>query len=217
MKKWFKRRLMIKIEKTHYNSIAGLLAECFLEDQLVLKQIKGIEDQRNFLEKLFLSQMSVLNKTCELYCPDDTFNSILAGCEKKYSSLFREVILNIACQMKLLNLIKRSELKIFAQNSKKAMKSVDLNWHKEFIKGNYYYIKIIAIAKEHRGKGIFKKLISPVIHKCNERSIPIILETNTPENIPIYQHYGFELFKTISESETGFCQYCFIKHPKLQL
>ncbi len=205
---------MIKIEKIHYNILAKLLVECFLEDQLVLKQIKGIENQKEFLEKLFLSQMFVLNKTCEIYSLDENLNSLLVGYEKKKYSLFREIILSVLCQIKLLNSINGSDLKIFAQNSKKAMESVDLKWHREFIKGNYYYIKIIAIAKEHRGRGVFRKLMMPIIHKCNEKFIPIILETNTPENIPIYEHYGFELIRTIPENKTGFCQYCFIKQPK---
>lgn len=148
------------------------------------------------------------------YSLDENLKSLLVGYEKKKYSLFREIILSVLSQIKLLNSINGSDLKIFAQNSKNAMKSVDLKWHREFIKGNYYYIKIIAIAKDYRGRGIFRKLMMPIIHKCNKKFIPIILETNTPENIPIYQHYGFELIRTIPENKTGFCQYCFIKQPK---
>lgn len=119
-------------------------------------------------------------------------------------------------QFKLLHSVNVTDLKIYTKNCKDASKNVDLNWHREFIKGNYYHIKIVAVAKEYRGQGIFRKLIMPIINSCDENSIPIILETNTVENIPIYQHFGFELVKTINDEE-DFCQYCFIKHSKTNL
>ncbi|WP_099467570.1 hypothetical protein [Konateibacter massiliensis] len=74
---------MIKIEKEHYNSIAKLLSECFLEDELVVRQIKGIANPENFLEKLFLLQMSVFHKTHEVNSLDDNLNSVIIGYEKK--------------------------------------------------------------------------------------------------------------------------------------
>ncbi len=204
---------MIKIEKEHYHSIARLLAECFLEDELVVKQIKGIENPKEFLEKLFFSQMPVLHKTCEMNSLDDGINSVIAGYEKKKYKPIRVLLLSILCQFKLSNSIKGSDLKLYVQNCREALKCVDLKWHRKFVKGNYYYIKIIAIAKSSRGKGSFRALLMPVINHCKEKTIPIVLDTNTAENVPIYQHFGFELIKTIPEKETGFCQYCFIKQP----
>lgn len=208
---------MIKTDKTHYKVIAKLLADCFLEDQLVQSQIKGIENPDKFLEKLFLSQMSVLNHTCEIHSLDKEFQSILVGYEKKKHRLLREIVLSILCQLRISKYMTSDELKIFAQNSKESRNNIDLNWHKEFVKGNYYYIKVIAIAKECRGKGAFRKLISPIIHLSREKDIPIVLETNTPENIPIYQHFGFELVRTIPGSAVDFCQYCFIKRPEQEV
>ncbi len=204
---------MIRVEKEHYHSIARLLTECFLEDQLVVKQIKGIENSEEFLEKLFLSQMAVLHKTCEMNSLDDSMNSVIVGYEKKKYKPIQVLLLSILCQFKLSHSMKGSDLKLYAQNCKEALKCVNLKWHREFVKGNYYYIKIIAIAKNSRGKGSFRALIMPIINYCKEKTIPIVLETNTAENVPIYQHFGFELIKTIPEKGTDFCQYCFIKRP----
>lgn len=208
---------MIKIDKTHYSIIAKLLTECFLEDQLVFKQIKGIENPDEFLEKLFLSQMIVLNNTCEIHTLDENCKSVLVGYEKKNYSFFREIVLSILCQIKLFNCINSNDLKIFVQNSKDAKNSVDLKWHREYVKGNYYYIKIIAIAKEYRGRGNLRKLIMPIISMCNEKAMPIVLETNTHENIPIYQHFGFELIRTLPEGEADLYQYCFMKNPDKEI
>ncbi len=204
---------MIKIRQEHYHKIARLLSECFWEDQLIAKQIKGIENPEEFLEKLFLLQMPVLHKTCEMNSLDDSMNSVIVGYEKKKYKPAKVLILSILGQFKLSHSTKGSDLKLYAQNCEEALKSVDLKWQKEFVRGNYYHIKIIAIAKNSRGKGDFRALIMPIINACREKAIPVVLETNTADNIPIYQHFGFELVKTIAQKDTDFCQYCFIRQP----
>lgn len=47
---------MLKIMKEHKISIAKLLTECFLDDELVIKQIKGIKGWRRIFGKvIFIS------------------------------------------------------------------------------------------------------------------------------------------------------------------
>ena len=202
---------MISILEEHFDSMAKLLADCFIDDELVVKQTKGIENPKEFLEKLFLLQMPVLQKTCEMYSLDENLNSVIIGYEKKKYRPMKTLLLGILCQFKLSHMLKSDDLKLYTQNLNDASKSIDLKWQKEFIKGNYYYLKVIAIAESSRKKGTFRALITPIINYCEEKHIPIVLETNTPENVPIYQHFGFELVKTIQEKGTDFCQYCFIK------
>lgn len=206
---------MIKIEKEHYPAVAELLTDCFLEDQLILKQVKDIENAEEFLKKLFLIQMPVLHTTSDISSMDESINSVIVGYEKnKYKPLL-VLLLSIFGQLTLTRSIKSSDLQQYTQNCKETYKAVDLKWQKEFIKGNYYHLKVIAIAKSCRGKGIFRALITPIIDYSKEKNIPIILETNTVENIPIYQHFGFKLVKTIPEKDTDFCQYCFIREPSV--
>jgi hypothetical protein len=209
----YRGEAMIKIEERHYHSVARLLTECFLEDQLVAKQVAGIEKPEEFLEKLFFLQMPVLHKTSEIYSLDDSMNSVIVGYEKKKYKPIRVLLLSILCQFKFSGAFHSSDLKVYAQNCREAIKDLDLKWQKKYVKGNYYYIKVIAIAKSSRGKGDFRSLITPIINACKEKDIPIVLDTNTPENVPIYQHFGFELIKTITKEGADFCQYCFIKQP----
>ena len=204
---------MVKIMKEHNHSIAKLLTECFLEDQLVIKQTKGIKDVEGFLEKLFLFQLPIFQKTCEMFSLDDSLNSVIVGYEKNKYKTVQVMVLSILCQFKFLRSVKGNDLKIYTKNSREASKSIDLKWQNEFIRGNYYHIKIIAISKKKRGKGTFRELILPIANHCKEINIPIILETNTAENIPIYKHFGFEQVKTISKDGSDFCQYCLIKQP----
>jgi hypothetical protein len=204
---------MKTITKENYRAITKLLTGCFLEDELVVKQTKGIVNTESFLEKLFFLQMTILHKTCEIKTLDDSMNSVIIGYEKKKYKPILVLFLSILCQFKLSLVIKSSDLKLFIKNCKETLQCVNLNWTKDYVEDNYYCIKIIAIEKNSRGKGIFRALIMPVIDYCKEKHIPIILETNTAENVPIYQHFGFEMIKMIPDKGSNFCQYCFIKQP----
>lgn len=126
-------RNIFRIEKEHYNSIAKLLTECFLEDQLVIKQVKGIENPETFLEKLFSSQMTILHKTFEINSLDENLSSVIVGYEKKKYNQFLVILLGILCQFKLLHIVNGNDLKIYAMNCKESLKNVNLKWHREFI------------------------------------------------------------------------------------
>jgi len=205
---------MNNVQESQYPAIANLLTTCFIDDQLILRQTKGIEKYEEFLKQLFLSQITVLARTCELHTIDDGFQSVLIGYEKRKYYAILGIVLSLLCQKKLLNSVNRNDINTFAQNTREVSRLVDLKWHKKYLSGNYYYIKAIAIAKECRETGIFRKLIMPIIQRCNEKQIPIILETNTADNVPIYEHFGFELVETISDSKTDFHQYCLMKKPE---
>jgi len=199
-----------------YPKLAKLLTECFFDDQLISRQLRGIAEPEIFLEKLFLIQIPVFDKTCEMNTLDDNLDSLIIGYEKKKFNQTRLMLLSVFYQLKFRNELNGNDLKIYKENGKAALRNLDLKWYKEFIKGNYYYIKAIAIKKGSRGKGVFRQLITPVVDYCNENSLPIILETNTSENVPVYRHFGFELVKTIKNKSGDFCQYCLIRKPEAE-
>ncbi|MDS0527076.1 GNAT family N-acetyltransferase [Clostridium sp. SHJSY1] len=204
---------MIRINETQIGSIAKLLADCFVDDSLVIMETKGIDNGKVFLEKLLAIQLPAFIKTMDVSSLDDKLNSVIISYEKNNYSNFRMLILNLLTSPKVLRVLEKEDLKVYSSNIKNVSKVINLKWQNEFIKGNYYYIKAIAIENKERGKGVFRKLITPTLNYCNENNIPIILESNSPNNIPIYQHYGFKLVKTIAKDGIDLKQYCFIKYP----
>ena len=202
---------MIRIRGNETEAIAKLLTNCFINDPLVIIETKGIENKEMFLENLFMIQLPIFEKTIEVFSLDDKLNSVIIGYEKKNYKNFRTLVLNLLASPKVFRALGKKDTKTYSANIKNALKVTDLKWQKEFIKGNYYYIKAIAIANEERGKGVFRKLITPTLNYCKENKLPIILESNNPNNIPIYEHFGFKLVKTIAKEGVELKQYCFIK------
>jgi len=94
---------MTKIHTEQYPRLAKLLTECFFEDRLVSGQIRGIEEPEIFLEKLFLIQIPVFDKTCEMNTLDDNLDSLIIGYEKKKFNQTKLILLSIFYQLKFRN------------------------------------------------------------------------------------------------------------------
>lgn len=205
---------MIRVTKNQIEPVAKLMAECFMDDPLVMMQTKGISKEKEFLENLFLCQLYALEKTADVYSSDDKCKSVLIRYEKRRLFTWMKLLMrNIQLSSKIRRLVGKEDLKIYLKNLKEVSKIVDLKWQNQFVKKDYYRINIIAIAQEERGKGVFRALIMPIIDKCNKNNTPIILETNDSKNIAIYEHFGFNLVKTIPYQGSELSQYCFIKYP----
>lgn len=57
----------------------------------------------------------------------------------------------------------------------------------------YFYLCMIGVLHEGRGKGLASQLMDPVLNHCKNNSIPAFLETGTPENVDIYKKKGFSV------------------------
>ncbi|MFL0197519.1 GNAT family N-acetyltransferase [Clostridium sp. WILCCON 0269] len=145
---------MIRINENQIASIAKLLTDCFINDSLVIMETKGIDNRKIFLEKLFIIQLHIFEKTIGVFSLGDKLNSVLIGYEKKNYKSFKTLILNLMASFRTLHVLGTKNLKIYSSNIKNVSKAINLKWQDEFIKGNYYYIKMIAIANEERGKGV---------------------------------------------------------------
>ena len=89
----------------------------------------------------------------------------------------------------------------------------NLRWRKQKCgKSNYYYIQLIAIERTMKGNGVLRRLIDPVLECCEQQKIPVLLDTHDKDNVPIYQHFGFELvMEHPSKNDSSIAQYSMMK------
>ena len=64
------------------------------------------------------------------------------------------------------------------------------------------YLFTIGVRKAHRGKGLGRKLIAPVLAACDREGLPAYLENSNPANRGFYGSCGFERVEMI-EAEPG--------------
>lgn len=67
--------------------------------------------------------------------------------------------------------------------------------HKRFANFPHWYLYCIAVDPIFQGKGFASALIRAKLMELDEQNLPCYLETYIESNVPIYQHFGFEVVK----------------------
>lgn len=85
-----------------------------------------------------------------------------------------------------------------SQRMSTVLKPTDLD-RIEFMRGrDYTYLVIIGVAPQYQGQGFGGQLLQAVIDQSDKSGLPVYLETETEENVQLYQHFGFTVMKVVT-------------------
>ena len=62
----------------------------------------------------------------------------------------------------------------------------------------YIYLQIIGVASKFQGQGFGGKLIRALIERSEQHGKYIYLETETEDNVKLYERFGFKVIKKVS-------------------
>jgi GNAT superfamily N-acetyltransferase len=65
----------------------------------------------------------------------------------------------------------------------------------------HWYLAVIGVDPAQHGHGIGAALLRSRLRRCDEERLPAYLESSNPENVPIYQHFGFHVTGTLGLPE----------------
>ena len=57
----------------------------------------------------------------------------------------------------------------------------------------HWYLAIIGVDPVRQGHGVGAALLRSRLRRCDEAGLPAYLESSNPENVPLYQHFGFHI------------------------
>ncbi len=205
---------MLNISPQTLDAIAGHMGSSFLEDPMNQAQLEGIIQK----EKLMLAHarlhVQYAIKARALHLLDNDPRAVMVALDSTSSSKFQEMQIIMKTIGVTFFILRFREVRCLIRNMKTLGKVLNFSWPKEFIQGRHYRVKIISIDKSLRGKGAFRRLFTPAIELADREGIPMVLETHNPSNVGLYQHFGFELVKTITSPATPVQQYCMIRKPQ---
>ena len=112
--------------------------------------------------------------------------------------------------IKLTSMMKYISFKEF-RTFVKAIHHNSSEWINEFVKGEFIHIDLIVVDKKHRNKGLAKEIIKNVFEEADKENVVVTLETQNPNNVPLYKHFGFEVVK--EQPYEKLIQYCMIRKP----
>ena len=90
-----------------------------------------------------------------------------------------------------IKLILKSGLGIIAKLLKYENYAMSLK--KKYTNHEDWYLFNLSVAKKSQNRGIASKLLRPMLEVCDSGQFVCYLETNKEANVPMYEHFGFEL------------------------
>lgn len=94
----------------------------------------------------------------------------------------------------------------------KARKYLNAAWTRELPAKKYIHIIYYAVRPPARGTGVAHRMIQPILSYADRKGLLVALETHNEKNVPMYQHYGFDLH-TVMETPFDLLQYCMVRRP----
>jgi ribosomal protein S18 acetylase RimI-like enzyme len=67
--------------------------------------------------------------------------------------------------------------------------------HNRHVTGQHWYLEFIGTEPEFRGKGYASQLLRPMLARLDKERLPCYLETQNPDKIPLYEHFGFKVME----------------------
>jgi ribosomal protein S18 acetylase RimI-like enzyme len=83
--------------------------------------------------------------------------------------------------------------------------------HKKHTPETHWYLSLLAVNPKLQGKGYASKMIYPMIQNIENEGYSIYLETNNPDNVTFYKHFGFKVLESLNIPNTPIIHWSMLK------
>ena len=193
--------------------MAKVIAESFSDYPLIRAVIGDVHNLDEVMYETSLLNLREFIKHGDAHLLAGTPQGIVLGYHSKAVRPITRTVQTIRLLLLLRRLLSKEDFRTMWKNLKTYDKVMDLKWPYRHIEGDFYYVKVVAIDPAIRGSGAFRKLMSPVLDGCDDRGLPIVLESHDERVAAIYSHYGFETVEVIEQDGLNVRQHCMIRRP----
>ena len=186
---------MKRIKEADLEKLAEFMIEQFWEKEEMQQMFKGFDEARgkSIATKLGFSELLYIQKKGDIFIFDDNITGAIVGIEAKKLLTIQRILLALKSN-KILDELSKEEIDLLKENTKLIKEVHSSNWFKKYNKTPYYFAQF-GIAKNKRSQGIARKMLEPFFEYVSTTNNYIVLETLTKSNVPIYEHFGFEIME----------------------
>lgn len=157
--------------------------------------LEGITAKEELTRIMLTTQIEDMYRDGEIWIAGD-FQGALTGHYGKGFTVFSLLKTAIRQNALMKRSLSKEDLQQLSANVKKSQGTVNMRWRKEVCgSNNYYYLQLVAVNRSSKGSGVFRQLVEPILLRSEHESIPVLLDTHDKDNIPLYEHFGFELVR----------------------
>lgn len=202
--------MLYRVQKGDTTRVGKVLANAFQHDPLWNKIYEGEPD----LQKRFRAHFEVPVRYClkygEVYATSENLEGIVAWVPGEYAEMTAWRIIRSGAMIAAFRM---------GSNTAKKMSSIFKPIAEDRLKHmagcTFLYIYVVGVSTELHGKGFGRTLIDAAIEKAEREGLQLYLETETEENVRMYEHFGFSLLKTVTLPIIGLPMWEMVWRPKL--
>lgn len=86
--------------------------------------------------------------------------------------------------------------------------------HSELVHVKHWYLFLLGVDPQQQGKGYASKLLREMLTGIDEEDLPCYLETEAERNVPIYEHFGFDVIDEFIVPNTMVKIWAMLREPK---
>jgi len=85
--------------------------------------------------------------------------------------------------------------------------------HREVAPDPHYYLLTLGVAPQAQGNGSGGRLVRTMVERADAESMPVYLETQRLENVPIYERFGFTVASETQIPNIGLRNWGMLRSP----
>jgi ribosomal protein S18 acetylase RimI-like enzyme len=201
--------MLYSVRREDITKAGEVLADAFQHDPVWNKIYEGESD----IEKRFHAHFEVPVRHClrygEVYAPSNALEGVIAWAPGKSAEMTAWSIIRSGAMGAVMRMGSNASKKMGS-----IFKSITIDRRQHMAGSTYIYIMVVGVATSMQGKGFGRKLISAAIEKSESEGLRLYLETETEENVMMYEHFGFRLLKRNSLPVIDLPMWEMVREPK---
>jgi ribosomal protein S18 acetylase RimI-like enzyme len=85
--------------------------------------------------------------------------------------------------------------------------------HQKYANEPHYYLDNLAVLPVEQGKGYSSQLMRPILERANAERVVAYTDTVTRANVPLYEHFGFQVMEECLVDGTGITVWSLKRSP----
>jgi ribosomal protein S18 acetylase RimI-like enzyme len=86
--------------------------------------------------------------------------------------------------------------------------------HKKYAGTPHFYLDNLGVLPAARGQGLASRLIRPFVELADAQGVIAYTDTVTPENVPLYEHFGFRCVQESYIASAGITVFALLRPAK---
>ena len=183
------------LSEEQLDKIRKLVGEAFVTNELFYNW-GTVDERRNDVMNYMAIYVDYVYQSGELYANEDLTGFI--GLEDSGNI---NKLPQIKMLFRMLFRIKFSKIKSLMGFVKQISDS-----NKKYAKTRHLDTLMVCVDKKHQGRGIASELVAFAKNMSNESGIPLLFDTDMKDYADMYQHFGCELYNTVT-ADNGVTRY----------